>query len=43
MEKGAKDKIAERQREREREREREHWEAVDVASVIKQTVRKYTC
>jgi hypothetical protein len=35
-EKGAKGKIAERQRERGRERE--HWEAGDVASVVKQTV-----
>ncbi len=40
-EKGAKGKIAERLRESEGERE--HWEAADVASVVKQTVRKYTC
>jgi len=42
-EKGAKGKTAERQRERERERESERWETADVASVVKQTIRKYTC
>jgi hypothetical protein len=41
-ERGQEDKIAERQREREQGREGEHWEAADVASVVKQTVRKYT-
>jgi sucrose-6-phosphate hydrolase SacC (GH32 family) len=29
--------------EREQGRECEHWEVADVASVVKQTVRKYTC
>ena len=38
---GQEGKIAERLRESEGERE--HWEAADVASVVKQTVRKYTC
>ncbi len=44
-EKGAKGKIVERPREtkRERGRESEHWETADVASVVRQTVRKYTC
>ncbi len=44
-EKGAKGKIVGRPRETERERAREskHWEMADVASVVRQTVRKYTC
>ncbi len=40
-EKGAKGRVAERQRESKGERE--HWEAADVAAVVKHTVRKYTC
>ncbi len=37
MEKGAKGKIAERQKESE------CWVAADIALVVKQTIRKYTC
>ncbi len=40
---GQEGKIAERKRERERGRENKHMLMADVALVVKQTTRKYTC
>ncbi len=42
MEEGARGQDS-RETERERGRENEHWAVAGIASVVKRTVRKYTC